>query len=449
MSVKNIMRYMVELSLEDKAEATRDLAQAYLWGELNDGEARHAEIAMMALALDNSPLIRKTLADTLAYADNAPLSVVFELAQDNIHISKPILENSPALEDTFLCDLIESSGQEVQLAISQRLMLSEKVTLKLMECGCDNIALTLLDRHDLKTDLTDITISRFGNNGAIRELLIQRGGLSASQKLLVTLKNIESLKPIAHAFQASRADRFIKESADRAIMMIIHEAQASTLEEICYILQDNDRITPSLLLRSLLCGQTAFFTMALSFLLGLETKRVIGILQDGKATHALLNKANVPAALFTPFSLALSSYENPTSDINFNVIEAIISNYKEDNTGVLCLLRQFHSEATREEAKKIFAPSIISHDFEVCGWSEETDITDAIYAAKQAELSQLEEARVAVIHAKETPVIDLFKQELEERKVKPLTQNSLPSFTDLDEGHTYEEEPHFDYQKAA
>jgi uncharacterized protein (DUF2336 family) len=449
MSVKEIMRYMADLPLEDKAEATRDLAQAYLWGEFSAAEARHAEIAMMAIATDNAPLIRKTLAETLAYANNAPLSVIFELAQDNFQIAKPILENSPLLKDEFLCDLIETGTDETQLAISNRVEVSDTVTLKLMDYGSETVALVLLNRHDLKTDLTDSAISRFGDKAIIRELLTQRGGLSAKQKLLITLQNIESLKPLAEAFQTTRSDRYMKESADRAIIMLIHEAETRSLEELCHILQENDKITPSLLLRGLLCGQTAFFITVLSSLMGLEEKRVIGILRDGKATNAVLAKAGMPEALFTPFSLALSAYENPTNEINLTVIETVIAGYHEENSTVLSLLRQFQTEATRDEAKKIFAPSLIPENLEVYGWSEETDITNAIYEAKQAELSQLEEARVAVINNQETPVLDLFKQELETRKTKASNQVVTPSFTNFDEGYSYKEEPYFEYRKAA
>lgn len=88
---------------------------------------------------DHSALIE--LSTKLAPVGNAPVNVVVKLSQeDDIAVSGPILELSPALPEDTLADIAKTKGQQHLAAIAGRPKIGEAVTEILVDRGNSEVA---------------------------------------------------------------------------------------------------------------------------------------------------------------------------------------------------------------------------------------------------------------------------------------------------------------------
>jgi uncharacterized protein (DUF2336 family) len=83
------------------------------------------------------------LAEQLADVPNAPIRVIFFLANEPIEIAQPVIERSPRLAEADLIKLAEEKGDDHRLAISRRDTLTPPVTDVLIDRGDDRVAITL------------------------------------------------------------------------------------------------------------------------------------------------------------------------------------------------------------------------------------------------------------------------------------------------------------------
>ena len=91
-------------------------------------------IGRLMESMDRSVLIE--LSGRLAPVGNAPLNVIGRLSSDNnINVSRPVLEQSTVLTDETLVDIARNKGQEHLAAIAARSRLGEAVTDILIERG--------------------------------------------------------------------------------------------------------------------------------------------------------------------------------------------------------------------------------------------------------------------------------------------------------------------------
>ncbi|CAN5359133.1 DUF2336 domain-containing protein [soil metagenome] len=116
---------------ERRAEAIERISDLFLQGAAHF-ETRHVALfddILVGLVPKTEIDTRVDLAERLARMDNAPPTLVKQLARENeIKIAGPILTNSPLLDDPTLVDIAQGKGQEHLAAISGRPTLSSSVT---------------------------------------------------------------------------------------------------------------------------------------------------------------------------------------------------------------------------------------------------------------------------------------------------------------------------------
>ena len=129
-------------------------------------------------------------------------------------------------------------------------------------------------------------------------------------------------------------------------------------------LRESGQLTPSLLLRSVLGGETAFIAASLADLCDLEPSRTAAIVASGTepALHALMRRAGIPTFLHPvlvasirvsatlPASQRRGSYALP-------VVRAAqagcLEVAGEEGVRLMALLRRFEAEAARAESRRI------------------------------------------------------------------------------------------------
>src|SRR5215467_5905055 len=99
---------------------------------------------LLRLSAEIEAHARATLAQQLAYVDNAPPKLIRSFAFDDaIDVARPVLARSARLSDADLAENAASKSQEHLYAIGQRPRLSEAITDVLIERGNDRVVRSL------------------------------------------------------------------------------------------------------------------------------------------------------------------------------------------------------------------------------------------------------------------------------------------------------------------
>lgn len=374
MIIRRFLLWSRTAAASDRAAAVRALAQAYLFSDMQADERREAETAMLAMLDDASPMVRRALAETLAGHD-APRALMLGLAQDQADIAAIVLERSPVLSDDDLVDAVAVGSEPAQRAVACRAHVSVAVAAALVEVGAPGAVHDLLNNQgaDLALQTLERAAQRHGACPSVRDALLMRDDLPAALRHQMAVEVAQALKLWAGAaglIAPERAERIARESTEKvAVALAADSARAphagQDLVDLVARLRATGRLTPGLMLRSLIVGETALAEAALADLAGIPLAKASGILHDrrGFGVAALCRKAGIPAGL-TPafvaaaeavreFGAAVTEAQRATRSrrIVERVLVACESGPAAENAALMALLRRFEADAAREEAQ--------------------------------------------------------------------------------------------------
>lgn len=356
----------------ERADAARDLAHAFLYADLERVEQGEMERAMTCLLDDPSPLVRRALAEALAGAAHAPHHVVSALASDQADIAALVLARSPILTDAELIDAAAVGETPAQSAIASRPGLSAAVAGALAEVGGRDAVLALCGNHGAA--LADVSLcrilERFGRDGEVREALVTRGDLGVALRHDLVVATAEALRRFVTECRwmaPERARRVVVEASDRATVALADEdgARDGDLGRVRFAahLRRAGRLTPALVLRALMSGQTALFGAFLADLSGQPPSRVAGLLRhhDGLAFAALVRASGLPDGLLPAIRAALATPRPASGDAPCRLRREIVAGVLADRgiaqgspiAGLTALLRRFEAEAARDESRAL------------------------------------------------------------------------------------------------
>jgi len=372
MIVRNFLSWAQTANAAQRAEGAGALARAYLYSDLEAPERRAAEIALMSLLDDPSPLVRRALADNFASAVDAPHALVSALASDQSDVATPVLSRSPLLTEAELIDCAAIGDAFAQSAIALRARVPAGVCAALAEIGAREAAISLAVNPG--ADLPEFSmrrmIERFGDDGEMREALLSRPWLPA------TVRN-DLVNAAAAALSAfvvdcgwltnERAERLSREERDKANVIIVaetaeHDGRHGVRELVAH-LRASRQLTASLVLRALLSGNRDLFEAALVELSGLREDKVAGLVRDfrGAGFAALYNRAGLPEKFLPAFRAALEAQREyggahgGEARLSLVMIERVLTACEEINGGeldkLMALLRRFEMEAALEAAR--------------------------------------------------------------------------------------------------
>jgi len=364
--VRSFLKWYDTAPAHERVEAVQMLAQAYLAGELGSDTPEEAEAAL-TLALDDAALsVRRALAWALALSDKAPHHIIVALAHDHADVSALILARAPQLRDADLIDCIRSGDRLSHLAIAMRADLSPAVTAELTARAEAEPLLALLENPAVVLCGADFErmLARHEGCGRLREALIRRADLPAAIRHRLVSHVSEALLGLMTRtgwVDKGRAARVVADARETASIDLAGASR--DLDGYVEHLRASGALTPSLLLRSLLCGETALIGAALVCLAGLAPRRVAGMLaaRSPGAFIAAYHKAGLPRATLPAFVAALEAIRDLGDDgltapslrrpIIRHVLAACLREDEDEMRPVLALLRRFDAEAARAEAR--------------------------------------------------------------------------------------------------
>ena len=381
MIVRRFLLWARTASVTDRAAGVRVLAEAYCRSPMTEDDRRDAETAMLAMLDDTSAMVRRALAEGLA-AEQAPRAVIVGLAQDQADIASIVLAASPMLCEADLVDAAAVGDERMQAVIARRPDIARPLAAALVEVACP-AAVALLIENPL-AEIADVTLQRaadrLGDEPVVREALLERPDLPACIRHQLALQVASSLSrwiSVCGLMSKERTERAVRESSEKVAVRLATRTLGSNVEgqtigigmeaELAGLidqLRRSNRLTPGLILRSLLSGETALAEAALAHLAGVPLARAADILHDsrGGGVTALCRKAQLPPALIPAFVAAVAALreigaplnEAARASVSRKITERVLiacdSSDEVENASLMALLRRFEADAAREEA---------------------------------------------------------------------------------------------------
>ncbi len=369
MIVRRFLLWARTANAEARASGAAALAGAYLRSGMADEDRREAETALISLVDDPSPLVRRAIAEEMAASPQAPRTLVLSLIAEQSDVAALMLAHSPVLTEADLVDAAAVGDDLAQRAIALRPHLTASVAAALAEVGGDAALVTLAGNPT--ADIPDFSLERMveraGACGPLREALLARGDLPGGLRQMIATMVSDTLMSFVTDcgwLTPERSARLTREATERVAVALAAGGEASDAPAIVEVLRTDGRLTPGLMLRSLLSGEPALAEAAFVMLSELPQPRVAALLRDRRGTglKALYRKAGLPRALQPAFTAAITALNLRGFDAGGNgrgVDRAILREVLiacetldgPDNDALMGLLRRMDSEAAREEAR--------------------------------------------------------------------------------------------------
>ena len=372
MMVRAFLEWSVSATAQERAEAVGILADVYLDGELEASQRRDAEAALVMALDDPSPVVRRMLAARLAASDRAPRALIATLAQDLPDIAGLVIAHSPLLPDAALVDLLALGDAPVQTAIANRSPLSPAVGAALAEVGGIAAVAALLANEAAAMPVFALRriVERFPEDASLRELLLRRCDLPPDIRLMLVRAAAEQLTRFAEGcgwLSLARAARLAQDCTESGAVALVSEAGEDEVVALTAHLTATGALTPQLLLRSLLSGETRLLTAALAELAEVSPAKASGLVhgRGGSGFRALYRKAGLPPRLAPAFEAALSAWREggmedlPTGVLSRRMVERVLTSVSvledQELDRLMALLLRYQAEAARHEARAAIA----------------------------------------------------------------------------------------------
>jgi len=235
-------------------------------GVLNDNERALMTDILSRLVKDVEVSVRQKLALRLADIENAPHTLIVELANDEIEIAAPVLKRSKVLNDIDLIDVIRHKTLEHQLAVALRESISAPVSDALVQSGNPDAVEALLKNEGAAfgPETLETVVEQSRDRRNYQEPLLQRAELGpalakrmywwVSAALRTAILDRYELDPQSfdNAMEAAVQDTLVEEGAD---------ADNKTAPETLAALMKFDEVAQNDLVKALRAGNITQFQL--------------------------------------------------------------------------------------------------------------------------------------------------------------------------------------------
>lgn len=263
--------------------AIADLCDAPLAGEAMKTPAIQGLLSsiFMSLVVEAEREIRRRLSEKLASADWAPNALVNVLALDDIEIARPIIAQSPVLQDLDLVRLLVEATIEHQIEVARRPNLSQAVIAAILEqaepavltalAGNQTAALTAADMEELVEASRQIAAMRTPLSqhpkltGQLAKRLYLWAGLALRQGLADRFRLDVTILDEALAASINEAHHGV--GADETQPRTTREGEREAMEQrLIDKLHSAGQLRPGYLVRALREGRLGLFASGLAML---------------------------------------------------------------------------------------------------------------------------------------------------------------------------------------
>lgn len=303
---------------DERANAARKICRLIDAAPLQGDESQAASGILQLIIQDSAELVRRSLAVTLRQSKNLPHDIALRLAADVEEVATPILLSSPVLDEDDLTRLVETSEGGKLCAIAAREHVPSIVVEAILDKG-DEKAVGIAasnDGADFNQSAYEKAFARFCENQGVMESFVARSTLplSVTEKLIAHISD-EAMQRLVekHALPPQLAVELAEDARERATVDLVDQAGlAHDPQHFVQQLRMNGRLTPSLVLRSMLRGHVAFVEHAFAELAGVTHARVWLLVHDAGplGLRAIYDRTGMPPRLYPAFRAAIDIFHS-------------------------------------------------------------------------------------------------------------------------------------------
>jgi uncharacterized protein (DUF2336 family) len=181
--LEDLARLTKENSEDGRQKLLREVTDMFMQSPdtLNEREVAHFGEIMGSMVNQVETMVRQHLSETISSVDNAPRDLVLSLANDELEVALPMLQNSTVLEDEDLVEIAEQKSQDHLNAIAQRESVGETVTDVLVKKGDDTVlgSLAVNNGAQFSRDGMETIVERAKDNDDLELSLAKRADVPA------------------------------------------------------------------------------------------------------------------------------------------------------------------------------------------------------------------------------------------------------------------------------
>ena len=251
-----------------------------------------------------------------------PREIALKLAQDIEAVAVPILRDSPVFTEEDLIELVLSVTAAKQAAIAGREGLTVSLSEIISEHGAIEAVQTLSmnESAEMSDKAYENAIGRFGSDEIVQKGLIGREYIPTHiAEKMVTLVSGQLFDMLVnrHELPAQLAIDLASATRERATVDLVEQAgRTHDLPRFVSQLNLNGRLTHSLIMRALCCGQMPFVEHALAELSGVGHQRVWLMIHDAGplGLQAVFDRAGLPRKMLPAFRAAVNVFHETSHD---------------------------------------------------------------------------------------------------------------------------------------
>lgn len=302
----DVSRLLDDPSVDNRSRTAERVARQFEVGALTDAERLIAEDIFRLMMKDAEVRVREALSRHLKECPHVPHDVAVTLARDVDAVALPILSSSEVLTDEDLVAIVRSSGAAKQIAVAGRSTVSGVVSEALVDTADERVVSRLVgnQRAEIPDAALERVVEQFGHSDAVQIGLAARASLPITIVERLVAKASESLRQQLLARTSapeSLAVDLLLQARERAVVGLLGDNVGDDdVEALVRHLDDNRRLTPSIIVRALCLGDLAFFEAALARLARVSLMNARTLVYDAGplGLRALFDKAGLPTGLF-------------------------------------------------------------------------------------------------------------------------------------------------------
>jgi len=306
LSVEDVQRLLDGASADNRAATAVRVAQQIEIEGLSPSERRIAEDIVRLFARDAETKVRKALAEQVKTSAHLPHDVALKLARDVEEVALPVIQFAQVLTDGDLIEIVRSGDGARQGAVAGRAQVSAAVSDEIVEHAQESAVARLAanDGAAISDTAFDRMVARFPGANAVSQALVGRTvlPLRVIEQLFTAVS--DSLRQALMArrdIPADTLDEIVLLGRERAtIGYIAMGGEADQVESLVRHLHARQRLTPSIVARSIMMGDFTFFAAAMAVRAGITVTAAQILLGDPGplGLKALYSRAKMPDHLY-------------------------------------------------------------------------------------------------------------------------------------------------------
>lgn len=287
----------IRLAVRHPDETIRALAAQRICRNMRDNalskqEREFAKQLLNHIAEDSAEMVRRALAVTLKNSPKLPREIAVKLAKDIETIAVPVLTHSPVFSDQDLIDILKSKAAAKVIAVAKRVSVSDYVARAIIRFG-DSLAVAEVAANDgalISEETASEMLEIYKNDDLIGQNIIAQGMIARRdlpprivEKMISLVSEDVAVELVKqHSVPVEIAIDLASRTRERAVLDFLdHSWVAKDLVSLVKAIDQQGRLTSSLIIRAAGSGQMRFVEHALAQLSGVGIRKAVLMVHDG------------------------------------------------------------------------------------------------------------------------------------------------------------------------